>query len=321
MHRSRAYAATLALLALAACNDTQAPDDTSLSGKANPATSLPLEPSLRIAGAAGPSASATDFQITLRYVNPATPDQQAAFETARAKWEDVITGDVPDVTGTIPANRCGNSFPTPPWTAGIDDILIEVLLQPIDGPGSILGAAGPCLVRSVDALSVYGIMFFDTADLAFLQQEGILDEVIIHEMGHVLGIGTLWDFGRDLLQGTAADPRFVGPRAVAAYSEIGGRGISIPVEDGGGAGTRFSHWDEETFGPELMTGFIGTGRSPLSLMTVESMADMGYVVDPGAAERFRVTGPQERAEFADAEGARINLGEKVRAIRPVAVVE
>ena len=76
-----------------------------------------------------------------------------------------------------------------------------MLLQPIDGPGAVLGAAGPCLVRNADFLSLYGIMFFDIDDLDFLEQIGFFDEVVIHEMGHVLGFGTLWEFGRDLLDG------------------------------------------------------------------------------------------------------------------------
>ena len=93
------------------------------------------------------------------------------------------------------------------------------------------------------------------------------------------------------------------------------------VEEGGGAGTRFSHWDEETFGPELMTGYIGTGSSPLSVMTIESLADMGYEVNPAVADRFRVTGPQPRAEFNTASTAKVNLIQRMKAIHPVGVVE
>jgi hypothetical protein len=33
---------------------------------------------------------------------------------------------------------------------------------------------------------------FDSADLADMVQSGIINGVILHEMGHVLGIGTLW---------------------------------------------------------------------------------------------------------------------------------
>jgi hypothetical protein len=263
-----------------------------------------------------------DYSITLRFINPPTAEQQQFFQTAAAKWEGILAGDEPDVSGTIPARSCGNSFKTPSFTGPLDDVLIDVLLQPIDGPGAVLGAAGPCLVRSEDFLTVYGLMFFDTDDLAFLAENDIFDEVVVHEMGHVLGIGTLWDFGRDLLQGTAADPRFVGPNAIAGFHEVNGRGATIPVEDGGGPGTRFSHWDEETFDAELMTGFIALGESPLSLMTIGSMQDLGYAVNNAAADPYRVTGHQERVDEGTATASmRINLGARERLIRPQAVVE
>jgi hypothetical protein len=56
-------------------------------------------------------------------------------------------------------------------------------------------------------------------------------------------------------------------------------------------------------------------------MSIESMVDLGYEVNPAAAERFRVTGPQERAEFATASSARVDLARRMRAVRPVAVGE
>ncbi len=269
---------------------------------------------------AAPAATG-DFTVTLRFINPPTTDQRAFFETAAAKWQSIIPGDVPNTTGTIPARSCGNSFKTPSFNGPIDDVLIDVLLQPIDGPGAILGAAGPCLIRNSDLLTVYGLMFFDTDDLAFLEQNDILDEVVIHEMGHVLGFGTLWNVGRTLLQGSTADPRFVGPNAIAGYHEVGGKGVSVPVEDGGGPGTRLAHWDEETFDEELMTGFIALGKSPLSVMTIGSMADLGYVVDPAAADRYRVSGRQERVADDVTASSQFNLGSRERLIQPSAVVE
>ena len=33
---------------------------------------------------------------------------------------------------------------------------------------------------------------------------------------------------------------------------------AFPVEQDGGSGTAGSHWDEETFGNELMTGYVNT---------------------------------------------------------------
>jgi Leishmanolysin len=315
MRRPRLGAALIAVT-LVACVDSQAPDNSpSTSPTSNP--SLPVLPTMQVTANA-----ANGYTIQLRFVNQATPAQRAFFEQARARWEAIIIGDVPNTTGTIPARSCGNSFKTPSFKGEVDDILIDVLLQPIDGPGNILGAAGPCLVRRADLLTLYGIMFFDSADLDFLAQFGIFDEVVVHEMGHILGFGTLWNFGRSLLQGAnTQDPRFVGPQAIAGYLEVGGRGISIPVEEGFGPGTRLSHWDEETFDKELMTGFIGTKGAPLSIMTIGSAGDLGYQVSGATADRYRVSGRQERTAGDPSEADPFDLAGREKLITPLGVVE
>jgi hypothetical protein len=312
--------AALAAFALAACTDSHSPDESPSSPTSPSNTSLPVIETMRLttqlANAVG------DYTITLRFINPPTTDQRQFFEVAAAKWQGVLGADVPDASGTIPARSCGNSIKTPSFSGTVDDVLIDVLLEPIDGPGAVLGSAGPCLVRNSDLLTLYGVMRFDTDDLAFLQQNNVLDEVVVHEMGHVLGIGTLWNFGRTLLQGTATDPRFVGPNAIAGFHEVRGRGATIPVEEDGGPGTRFSHWDDETFDAELMTGFIGLGESPLSIMTIGSMADLGYLVNNNAADSYRVSGRQERVDDPEATASvRINLAARERLLRPVAVVK
>ncbi len=70
-----------------------------------------------------------------------------------------------------------------------------------------------------------------------------------------------------------------------------------------------------------MTGFIALGASPLSIMTIGSMEDLGYAVDGAAAERYHFSGRQERVAGEVTAGLRINLGARERLLRPVAVVE
>jgi hypothetical protein len=133
-------------------------------------------------------------------------------------------------------------------------------------------------------------MEFDTADLSAMQSDGTLLSVIEHEMGHALGIGTIWqDLG--LLQGsTTSNPVFTGPRATAEYNRIfGTNAAGVPVEGGGGSGTRNSHWRESVLQTELMTGYAspaGVGM-PLSRITVASLADLGYQVDMTAADSYQ----------------------------------
>ncbi len=139
-------------------------------------------------------------------------------------------------------------------------------------------------------------MEFDVADLDGLERLGKLEETVAHEMGHVLGIGTLWD-GLGLLRNPAwdtepPDTHFTGPLAIEAFDEAGGRGYrgaKVPVENTGGPGTENAHWREAALMLELMTGYMNIGGSePLSAITIQSLADIGYEVDVTLAEPYRL---------------------------------
>jgi hypothetical protein len=87
-----------------------------------------------------------------------------------------------------------------------------------------------------------------------MEANGTLFDVILHEMGHVLGIGTLWE-ARGLLIGKGgADPCFIGPSATAAYNSIFGQTAScVPVANEGAPVSRDGHWRDSLFGNELMS--------------------------------------------------------------------
>jgi hypothetical protein len=264
----------LSALALTACAETQAPD-----GPQAPAIGAPISSSLPVLQSARTETESggitRPFNVTFRFLTPVTDRQERLFRRSARRWQEIIVKDVPAITGTIPRNFCGD-FGTPRFEGRIDDILIDIQLRPIDGPGNILGFAGPCAVRVVDDLPAYGLMVFDTEDQDFLQSLDLLDEVIIHEMGHVLGYGTMWEFNRALLINVEArNPRFIGPAAVREWHKLGGRG-RVPVEGQFGPATRLLHWDEKTFDNELMTGFLNLGENPLSNVSALSMRDIGY---------------------------------------------
>ncbi|WP_318308506.1 hypothetical protein [Flagellimonas crocea] len=123
------------------------------------------------------------FNISLKFLLPPTERPQEVFDLADARWERIIIRDVPSITGTIPS--AFNNFP-PAVDGTLDDIVIEVALAPIDGPGGILGQAGPNFVRTSDFLPISDVMFFDVDDLEFLESLDLFEDVIVHEMGHVL---------------------------------------------------------------------------------------------------------------------------------------
>jgi hypothetical protein len=236
------------------------------------------------------------YNITVRYLGDYTSEQLLAFAEAELRWESIVTADLPDVNQDVPAD---NPCDVPATQGPFDDLTVFVTILPIDGVDGVLGQAGPCYVRVPGNLTVIGIMQFDEDDVDQLLEEGSLRDVILHEMGHVLGFGTLWGpNGFDLLRDTSvadpepplADTHFIGAGAIAAFDEVGGAdytGAKVPVMNSGGAGTVNSHWRDGVFDPELMTGFYNTGQvNPLSAVTIASLADLGYSVDVSQADPF-----------------------------------
>jgi hypothetical protein len=236
------------------------------------------------------------YAMTLCFLTPVSDAQRAAYTNAAARWGTIITGNLPDLTGSIPAGSCGADSPALTNFA-FDDLLIFASVEPIDGPGGVLGQAGWCY-RRTGGLPLVGLMRFDAADVANLESQGRFVDVVLHEMGHVLGLSSgLWTtlgLLRDpSSEGNVLDTHFTGAAAIAAFDAIGGSSYSggqkVPVENQFGAGTRNSHWRESVLANELMTGFLNAGINPLSVVTIGALADMGYAVDPSQADPFSRT--------------------------------
>lgn len=247
---------------------------------------------IRGVGCAGGGPGTTGYNITLCFTSPMTPSQAQVFRDAAARWAQVIKGDLQDVGGSVGAGACAPG--TPSMNMDYDDLLIFAIVEPIDGVGRVLGQAGFCY-RRTNGLPVIGLMRFDAADVNDLETNGTLGAVFLHEMGHVIGIGSsLWT-SMGFLQNPSStssvlDTYFSGPGAIAGFDAIGGSsytgGQKVPVENTGGAGTANGHWRENVLRNELMTGYVANGANPMSLVTVRSLADLGYQVDLNAADNF-----------------------------------
>jgi len=192
-------------------------------------------------------------------------DFRTAFINAAEYYTTVITADIGSALsrGKI-----------------INDLTVTAELTTIDGELGILGQAGPTAVYTANDLTATGKMQFDVADAQYFYDLDRWQDIVTHELTHVLGFGSLWNYGDHL--GLVESAEFTGTNAVTAYHEAGFFG-NIPVETDGGSGTAGSHWDDATLKNELMTGYIGTpgdslAPNYLSKFSVMSLQDLGYTM-------------------------------------------
>ena len=258
------------------------------------------------------SATATPsvYDLVIVHADPSalSERQVEAFAKAEEFWEMAIRGNLgwsnvkrrdldwclsrAEIDYEVPGDRV------------VDDLLIYAHVREVDGPGGIFAGAGPCQIRAESALPVVGVMFFDIEDLDEMErvEEGRhLDGTILHEMAHVIGFGTLWEY-LGLLEDPVdpdnptgnEDPHFVGDSAIQAFLDIGGDeytgGEPVPAQNLGGRGVVNGHWRESVFDTELMSPFLDGGvPNPLSVVTLASFQDLGYLeVDLSVADEFEL---------------------------------
>ncbi|MBT7729788.1 MAG: hypothetical protein HN703_12975 [Planctomycetaceae bacterium] len=219
-----------------------------------------------------------NFQIDFVFNADVPESLVTASGLAANLWQSVITENLPEVTSGI--------FGT------IDDIQINVQLGLLsgdsDGDGNTLAQGQPLLFRT------------DSTGLPYLAQIGVdeadisnpaLSTIMAHEIGHCLGFPTSRGWENNVIPlGSDAPTNFTGPKAVEQYNLLFGTAAvaaGVPIEQDGGDGTAFAHWDDATFGNELMTGTLDfTSTNPLSVITVGAFDDMGYGVNYDAAQPY-----------------------------------
>ena len=109
------------------------------------------------------------------------------------------------------------------------------------------------------------------------------DDVIEHELGHVLGLpgSTKWQNAIITSGGTFLDASAFSLTAAAYYELVSGSSGNIPLQSSG------NHWNETTFTTELMTPGIGSEAELItSKLTLTAMKEIGWNIDLSKAEPF-----------------------------------
>lgn len=195
-----------------------------------------------------------------------------------------------------------------------DDVRFILSVQPVRRG---LAAATTDAFQEVGEkiVATRGTMFINVDEIVNISVGGginpglnVLDELLAHEIGHALGIGTLWVPNSLYVDGSG---EYTGQHALSAYQEeFDSAATFVPVELAGEPGSRNSHWNQlfrssvqegnpadplslspligvtdargRDFAQDLMSPAIDAdyGEPFLSNTTVQAMRDLGFETVP-----------------------------------------
>ena len=251
-------------------------------------------PASIISDARIPRETTGGFNITLEFGEGFNEQWRKAIAHGAARWEQVVVADYADRFAEI--SRCGSLVGRREM---IDDLLIRVEWRSL--PGQYLGGAQVCNVVSESGFPAgrpnAGMLLLNPHRFNSEQVEDFVeaDRVIKHEIGHILGVGTVWD-DTGYLKLDMDRPEFVGPKATDAFKRImparaasaESRGVDgVPVEDDG------SHWRSSAYSVDgvdrtyivLSDIMLPTSNGLyITELTIGALEDLGYAVDYSQAD-------------------------------------
>ena len=155
---------------------------------------------------------------------------------------ELITGDLSPLNNTI-CSICAHfrydCLNGPPDI--VDDLHMCARDEFIDGAGgefgNIIGNAGPIWGRTDSVTqkltALAGAIQFDITDIPYLIACGIWESTVLHKMGHIIGVDTLWKLN-ELVND---DLEYLGQRAIGIWANDWGCDGTPPVEIDFGPGT------------------------------------------------------------------------------------
>lgn len=235
------------------------------------------------------------FRIQVNFTG-GSPDDHEIVKMAAERWEQIIVGKT---------------------STSEYDVTMQITFDS-NLADNILGQAGVLQYAHVGGkyIPTRGLMILSTKNWeqqkAAKKMDGLSNAyyTVLHEMGHILGIGTMWHVNKLL----NSDGQYIGPAALREYRRVCGNDNIpfLPIEDDGGGGTAGYH-PEEGLEPnvslddrvgykdgqkhslpgldkELMTGWaeVDAEIEPLSAISVGMLEDIGYEVNYAYADGFEM---------------------------------
>ena len=247
------------------------------------------------------------FDIDLVFVdNGLSKRQRATIELAAIRWEEIIIGDVQDM---FYSREDYGYVDAPSWSGKgtriiikepIDDIRIFVSAVQVEGRNFAAIAAPYSTWPDLNRPPIFGWINFDpvSADQLEDSRYGVntFYNVAVHEIAHALGfhkyyLGYRTSNKPNILSGFTWDEGllYVGDNATEYLSFMIQGFLSledppplngVPLIDGG-------HLRDSFFGDEAMiAGWSSPYRSPVSIITMLMLKDIGYEIDFSKADDY-----------------------------------
>jgi hypothetical protein len=245
-----------------------------------PFSTLPLTPDSPQPGSA--AFQAGGFPIEVRFVGDVPDDVRQAAQAAATRWMQVVVGPATPVDVDQSAAPCAFA---PVLKERVRGVVIFVRMSAADSLASAGANGGACGVRTNSLVSYEGVITVSTPSLANSRAANYLGTILLHEMGHVLGIGTNWFGSPYLHDAKGSNPAFAGPNAMQAAYEVGistSATTPVPVSRPGESGA-FTHWRSPNVGNDIM---LSGGGTALTVVSAGALRDLGYMVSLATVDRY-----------------------------------
>lgn len=225
-------------------------------------------PTLVVGPDRAPRDSTGQFDITVEFGEGFNEEWRQAVLHSVARWEQIITADYPISDASLAG--CGIAR-----GVSVDALLIRFEWQA--RTGEIGGAARTCGTVPTPGFPAgrpnAGVVWmnstrFDTHRIGdFID----VDRIVLHEVGHVLGIGTIWRDSGHVTQ-VGAQLQFTGQNALNAFKRMFPASTGVPLEPDS------SHWGAPVRDELMQKGGNRSQSNKITEVSIGALHDLGYSV-------------------------------------------
>lgn len=213
------------------------------------------------------------------------------FNTVERYFEDRIMVNTSEQINFGPMTNCHGK----PWQKQNQNVQSEDLIITIDSSDQESGwfaAAGACRTDQDSGRPIAGIVLLNFRHIENTKiNEYYLPKVFIHEVLHIMGFSNHFfdsmQMTKTIRFGNQQMKAIITPKVVAYAKEYFSCDSieGVPLENGGGSGSKNSHWEKTLFPSEIMNPQVANPAT-ISEFTIALLEDMGWYKGVNAAQRY-----------------------------------